>query len=85
MAPRLTLPPVCCGGVLWWSTLNTLVCNVNHVVTCLAQKLFKTPPIPLCFPHIFRLVSSFLFLCLKDLQNGENKQEAHGMGDVRES
>lgn len=46
---------------------------MNHVVTCLAQKSVKTSPFPHCSCHNFRLVSSFLFLCLKDLQNGDNK------------
>lgn len=73
--------------VLWWSPLNTLACNVNHVVTALAQKPGETPPSPQCSPYIFRLVCSFLFLCLKDLQTGEKKrqQEALGTGGVEGS
>lgn len=47
---------------------------------CLAQKWVKTPPFPQCSPHILRLVTSFLFLCLKDLQNGENKDTGKLMG-----
>lgn len=66
--------------VLWWAPPNTLACNVNHVVTGLAQKPGETPPSPQCSPYIFRLVCLFLFLCLKDLQSGENKDNRELMG-----
>lgn len=62
------------------SALNTLACNVNHVLTCMAQKPVKAPlsaPVPLTslglFPH-------FYFLSSKDLKNGENRDSRNLLG-----
>lgn len=54
MAPRLTLPPATCGGL---KSLNTLGCNVNHVVRRVwLRNLLNLPAsFPLFFLHIFKV------------------------------